>query len=110
MAAKNHSANTVPMHVIRPFVPLFQLGECIGTYAARDVLDEFGVDPFDLLSRHQMGDWGTLCDEDWQANINAVKSGRRVFSSYRVGSEQITIWVITLADRSATTILLPEEY
>lgn len=110
MAAKKQTNNTAPMYVIRPSVPLFPLGQCIGTCGAKDILEEFDVNPYDLLSRHQTGDWGTLCDDDWQANVDAVERGLRVFSSYRVGPEEMKVWIITEADRSATTILLPEEY
>ncbi len=102
--------NTVPMKVARISIPLFQLGQCIGTCGAKDVLDESDVSPYELLCRHQAGDWGILEPEDWEANIKAVEHGLRVFSSYRVGADQTKVWVITEADRSATTILLPEEY
>lgn len=110
MAEISQSSCQVEMFAIRPSVPLFPLGQCIGTRGAKEALDELDVNPYDLLSRHQTGDWGTLCDDDWEANITAVQRGLRVFSSYRVGPDQIKVWVITEADRSATTILLPEEY
>lgn len=48
-------------------------------------------------------------EEDIQANEHAVRHGGRVFSSYRVGEDE-KVWVITEADRSATTLLLPMEY
>jgi len=51
---------------------------------------------------------GDLDEEDKATNDNALKDGRRVLSAYRF--EKVTLWVITEADRSATTILLPEEY
>jgi len=61
------------------------------------------------LRRHARGDWGELDAEDIAANDRAVKDGDRLLSSYR--SEAGTkFWVITEADRSATTVLLPEEY
>lgn len=110
MAAKNQSRSTVPMQDIHITVPLFPLGLCVGTPGAKKVLEELGVDPDELLIRHQMGDWGPLCEDDWQENLLAVARGLRVFSIYRVGPEQQQVWIITEADRSATTILLPEEY
>lgn len=110
MAETNQSSSQVEMFVIRCSVPLFPLGQCHGTYGAKEVLDEFDVNPNDLLIRHQSGDWGTICDDDWQANVVAVERGLRVFSSYIVGAAQTKVWVITEADRSVTTILLPEEY
>lgn len=70
------------------------------------------VDPEDIikaLERHQSGDWGDLCEEDKEENERALKMGYRIFSSYhdRHGTK---FWIITEADRSLTTILLPEEY
>lgn len=61
-----------------------------------------------LLLRHLTGDWGDLDEEDKQANEDAVMGGGRVLSAYKVGDEKV--WVITEADRSATTILTPDEY
>jgi len=61
------------------------------------------------LARHLRGDWGDLCPEDWDANQKALKFGGRLFSAYQ--DEGLPkIWIITEADRSATTILFPEEY
>ena len=61
-----------------------------------------------LLERHHTGDWGDLMLEDIQANNNALQSGQRLFSSYILTDGKI--WIITEADRSSTTLLLPEEY
>ncbi len=61
-----------------------------------------------LLERHQSGDWGEAPAEDARENEFSVKHGFRVLSSYRVAGERL--WVITEADRSATTLLLPDEY
>lgn len=62
-----------------------------------------------LLDRHQSGDWGELlCDEDKQANEDALKQGTRLMSAYDVAGTKV--WCITEADRHATTFLLPEEY
>ena len=60
------------------------------------------------LQRHLAGDWGDVCQEDRAENEFALKSGLRLFSAYK--SEGIKIWIITEADRSATTILFPDEY
>jgi hypothetical protein len=62
-----------------------------------------------LLRRHLGGDWGELAAEDKDANDEAVKRGRRILSAYKIGTG-VKVWVITEADRSATTFLLPEEY
>jgi hypothetical protein len=61
------------------------------------------------LQRHQTGDWGDLGEEDWQANDRAVQAGMRLLSSYR-GDSGVPFWIITEADRSATTVLLPDDY
>jgi hypothetical protein len=61
------------------------------------------------LSRHLQGDWGTLDSEDWKANERALKQGGRLFSAYQ-SSQNEKFWIITEADRSVTTILLPEDY
>lgn len=62
----------------------------------------------ELVVRHLMGDWGDMCDEDKMLNDEAVKHGGRIFSAYE--TEVGKLWIITEADRSATTILLPSEY
>lgn len=88
--------------------PLFALGQTLTTPGALVVMQGMGISPVSLLSRHQSGDWGNLDVEDKRENDLAVNEGLRVFSSYSFGS--VKLWVITEADRSATTILLPEEY
>lgn len=62
-----------------------------------------------VFSRHSRGDWGDVVEEDWQANDQALQNGERLLSVYHTlsGTE---FWIITEADRSATTILLPSEY
>lgn len=68
----------------------------------------------DCLDRHLNGDWGDLCDEDKAMNDESVRMeneeemGWRLMSSYSI--DDIKIWIITEADRSSTTILLPSEY
>ena len=59
------------------------------------------------LRRHESGDWGTLCDEDREANDVAVREQLRLVSVYH--SDGSKFYVITEWDRSATTVLLPEE-
>jgi hypothetical protein len=60
------------------------------------------------LARHASGDWGDLCPEDVYANFEAIHSGGRLFSAY--GTGQHRFWIITEADRSVTTVLLPNDY
>ena len=84
------------------------LGRVVATPGALELLSEAGDDPFDYLSRHATGDWGELCAVDRRQNETALREGERVFSSYETQAGQV--WVITEADRSVTTILLPEDY
>jgi len=61
------------------------------------------------LVRHATGDWGNLSAEDKEENDLSLKQGLRLFSSYE--NEGLPkIWIITEADRSATTVLFPDEY
>ena len=84
------------------------LGRVVATPGALEALAEAGEHPFSYIARHAAGDWGELCEADRRENELSVKHGWRVLSSYPVGDERV--WIITEADRSATTILLPEEY
>ena len=60
------------------------------------------------LRRHASGDWGDLCPEDAIANDEALHQGGRLLSAY--GESEFRFWIITEADRSVTTVLLPEDY
>ena len=84
------------------------LGKVVATPGALQLLIEAGEHPFDYLARHATGDWGDLCEDDRRENELSLEHGWRIVSSYTVGKK--CIWVITEADRSVTTILLPEEY
>jgi hypothetical protein len=72
-------------------------------------LCDAGQSPLELLRRHQSGDWGELCEADKRENELSVEHGFRILSAYRTARD-VRLWVITEADRSVTTILLPEEY
>jgi len=61
------------------------------------------------VRRHSEGDWGDVSADDWKANDDALTSGERLFSAYEIGAGK-RLWIITEADRSSTTVLLPEEY
>ena len=89
--------------------PLFPLGQVLATPHALAVLEDHGVLPASLLERHGRGDWGELCEEDAQANRDALRGGLRLLSSYRL-ADGVKVWLITEADRSSTTLLLPEDY
>ena len=83
-------------------------GRIVATPGALEVLEEAGVEPRELLRRHLSGDWGELDAHDRRENARSLKHGFRVLSSYPVGRQKV--WIITEADRSSTTLLLPEEY
>jgi|SRR5579872_2507193 len=87
----------------------FSLGRCLATPAAAEAMEAAGQVPADFINRHVHGDWGDLDGEDREANEDALVHGGRVFSVYHT-RKGVTLWIITEADRSATTILLPEEY
>jgi len=88
--------------------PLFPLGRTFITPGALAALEGVSRPPAEFLSRHLFGDWGDLDAADIQANRDALGCGDRILSAYAVGS--FRLWVITEADRSTTTLLLPEEY
>ncbi len=88
---------------------LLELGATVATPGALEALEQAGVSPASLLVRHQSGDWGEVPKEDARENERSLKHGYRVLSSYPLG-EGRKVWIITEADRSATTILLPSEY
>mgnify|MGYP007002850077 CR=1 FL=1 len=91
--------------------PRFSLGRLFSTPGALDVIQRAGIVPLQLLLRHQRGDWGDALDErDLAANDRAVTEGTRILSSYLVGVHREKVWIITEADRSVTTVLLPSEY
>ena len=87
----------------------FALGRLLQTPGAHDAMTTALHVPAEFLLRHKRGDWGELPPEDVAANERAVRLGARVFSAYRT-RDAAKLWVITEWDRSATTILLPEEY
>lgn len=84
----------------------FSLGRIVATPGALETFPHPLL--FSCLRRHASGDWGELCEMDKELNDGAVKHGGRVFSSYALQDGKL--WIITEADRSATTFLLPEEY
>ena len=87
----------------------FLLGEIVATPGALEVLSQAKQNVVEFLSRHQHGDWGDLCEEDRRENDFSVLNNFRILSAYTL-TTGVQIWIITEADRSVTTILLPEEY
>jgi len=88
---------------------LFETGFVVRTPGALLALIDAQVTEHSLVERHQAGDFGELCEEDRTANVRAIERGGRVFSAYAVAPDT-KVWVITEADRSVTTLLLPSEY
>ena len=93
----------------RPNFSRFPLGETYITPGAEEALMMAGQTGIEFLRRHMSGDFGELVDEDAQENELSLQEGFRVLSVYRTAKGQ-KLWIITEADRSATTILLPSEY
>jgi len=86
-------------------MPLFPLGFVVATPGALDL----GINFSPYLRRHQRGDWGDLDAEDKAENNFSVQNGYRILSAYYT-PDGTKFWIITEADRSATTVLLPSEY
>ena len=84
----------------------FPLGRIVATPGALAALQAAGQQPHEFLVRHVQGDWGNVSDEDRQENELSLREGFRILSAYhtRLGEQ---LWIISEADRSATTILLP---
>lgn len=89
----------------------FKLGKLFMTRGINDSVaedEEFAKFVLDSLKRHANGDWGDLCAQDRRENELSLKEGFRLLSAYKHNQEKI--WIITEADRSATTVLFPNEY
>ena len=84
---------------------MFPLGEIVFTNGARDTFGQAFI--MSSLARHSKGDWGDLDAHDKAENDNNLSDGR-LLSAYERGEE--TLWIVTEADRSVTTCLLPMEY
>lgn len=95
--------------------PKFALGRVCATPGALQLLEQCGQSTTAFLARHAHGDWGATHPNDQLANDKAISERLRIISSYVVTPATGTagggvIWVLTEADRSSTTILLPGEY
>ena len=101
--------------------PTFPFGRLLMTPGVLELADELGAEAVlaGPLSRHLSRDWGDLDESDRKANDQALGTGERILSAYKVRRKEVgfrqstptrKVWVITEADRSATTVLLPDEY
>jgi hypothetical protein len=89
---------------------LFPLGSIVGTPGALEALSRCGMSGAEFVRRHACGDWGEMDSEDTDANNRAVFEGCRTMSAYTLPDGKTKIYIITEADRSVTTLLLPDEY
>ena len=92
----------------------FLLGQIVATPGALDALEESHQKPGEFLKRHAAGDWGEVSSDDARLNNESLQDGSRILSAYTTATGT-RIWIITEAAdddglRTATTILLPEEY
>jgi hypothetical protein len=89
--------------------PLFLLGKIVATPGALASLEGAKQPPTCFLARHANGDWGELDPTDVAENKHSLIHGFRLLSSYQTDAGA-KLWIITEADRSATTLLLPDKY
>lgn len=87
---------------------LFPIGALIFSEGIDQLMREGRLDPMPYFQRHTRGDWGDIPDEQWQRNNAALTSGDRLDSLFIV-TRELTIRIVTEADRSATHIVLPSE-
>jgi hypothetical protein len=87
----------------------FPLGRVVATPGVLRALEQAEQLPAEFLDRHVNGDWGDVSDAAKQENEVSVEQGFRIISAYTTSVGE-KIWIITEADRSSTTILLPSEY
>lgn len=123
MSANSSRSTAARRMTLMSNAPRFALGQLVATPGAMELLEQTGFSALVLISRHSQGSWGDCCDEDKETNELAIRQGMRVMSVYRlVDAETLlqtpldkrsslpTLWIITEADRSVTTLLLPSEY
>jgi len=104
----NAGSSNVPMAaLVFIWLPELPLGRIVATPAALEQIPAEEIRA--ALQRHRRRDWGTLDPEDRAANEQALIDGARILSCYQ-SKAGVTFWIITEADRSVTTVLLPEDY
>ena len=89
--------------------PLFATGHIVATAGAVEACARAGVNLMDYVRRHVTGDWGDLQEADIRANESAMQVGDRILGTYGLGNGE-RLLIVTEGDRSATTVLTPEEY
>jgi hypothetical protein len=86
----------------------FLLGQIVATPGALELFDKDRLRIAEFIVRHVNGDWGNVDKEDARENDLAIEDELRILSSYKFNDTEF--WIITEADRSVTTVLLPDEY
>lgn len=105
MKTKNENRTEIAEKQQKQYV---SLGRVVATRAVVEQIPaQIYIDS--LLTRHAIGDWGNICAEDWKSNDWSLQHGARILSSYE-SPKGTRFWIITEADRSVTTILLPSDY
>ncbi len=97
------TTDTTP-HLVR-----FPLGQIVATQGAFNALQEAGQSTQEFISRHARLEQGELSNEDYRENLFSVDKSLRIFSAFKT-ARGVKLWIITEANRSSTTILLPSEY
>jgi hypothetical protein len=95
------------MNAQNPCIAKFRLGHIVATANALGVLSQEDIHA--AIQRHQAGEWGDVPEEDRQENELSLLQGHRLLSRYS-SAKGVKFWIITEADRSSTTLLLPEDY
>lgn len=108
-SVKNEAASGRLLTLPEDRTPRFSLGQVVATPGALEALERAGETADVYLGRHVTTDWGDLDEQDRQANAQALLYGGRLFSAYTL-KDGTRLWLITEADRSVSTLLLPSEY
>jgi hypothetical protein len=87
---------------------LFRLGQVVATKGALAFCEQHSISPLHFITRHAGGDWGDLDQHDVKANVFAIQHDERILSAYKLHGDKL--YCITEHDRSATTLLLADEY
>lgn len=108
---QTHRQRTTSHSVQEHDSALFPTGKLVMTRAVHELIYRGLINPYLFLQRHIAGDWGELCEEDKATNLQALHGQGQLFSSYDIPIEKSPrLWIITEADRSVTTLLLPSDY
>lgn len=105
-----NATDTTDTEPSTPLVARFSSGKVVATPGALEALQKADVSLELFLARHLHGDWGEMDATDKTANDLALQNGSRLLSAYDLPRTGARLWIITEADRSVTTLLLPEEY